>query len=156
MCMYHDYMHYTVISIGLLSLSVIILTTWVILLERKISVFLSGKEASSLEEIIMRNQEEILAYHQFEDEMRSELSVLDRRINKKVDGVILKRFNPFQGAGTGGNHSFAAALLDENGDGAVISTLYSREKVSVYAKPIVNRTSVIELTDEEKSVIEKI
>lgn len=149
-------MHYTVISIGLLSVSVIILTTWVIILERRISVFLSGKEASSLEDVIMRNQEEIKAYHDFEDEMRNELSLLDKRITKKVDGVVLKRFNPFQSTGTGGNHSFAASFLDENGDGTVISTLYSREKVSVYAKPIINRTSTIELTDEERSVIDKI
>ncbi len=155
MCLYHVFMHYTVISIGLLSLSLIILTTWVIILERRISSFLSGKEASSLEEVILRNQEEIRGYHDFEDEMRSELASLDARMLKKVDGVILKRFNPFQSTGTGGNHSFAAAFLDENGSGTVISTLYSREKVSVYAKPVVERTSVIELTDEEKSVIEK-
>ncbi len=148
-------MNWTVISIGLLSLSVIILTIWVIILERRITTFLSGKTASSLEDIILRNQEEILGYHQFEDEMRNELSLLNQRMLRKVDGVVLKRFNPFQSTGTGGNHSFAAAFLDENGNGTVISTLYSREKVSVYAKPVVNRTSQIELTDEEKSVIEK-
>ncbi len=148
-------MHYTVISIGLLSVAVIVLTTWIIMLERRISTFLSGKEASSLEDVILRNQEEILAYHDFEKEMREELAYLDARMLRKVDGVVLKRFNPFQSAGTGGNHSFAAAFLDENGSGTVISTLYTREKVSVYAKPIVNRTSSIELTDEEKSVIEK-
>lgn len=148
-------MHYTVISIGLLSVAVIILTTWVIMLERRISTFLSGKEASSLEDVILRNQEEIKGYHDFEDEMRQELASLDNRMSRKIDGVILKRFNPFQSTGTGGNHSFATAFLDEKGNGAVISTLYSREKVSVYAKPILNRTSQIELTDEEKAVVEK-
>ncbi len=148
-------MHYTVISIGLLSISVIVLTTWVIVLQRRLSTFLSGREASSLEEVILRNQEEIRGYHDFEDEMRRELSLIDERLLRKIDGVVLQRFNPFQSTGTGGNHSFAAAFLDEKGTGAVISTLYTREKVSVYAKPVVNRTSSIELTDEEKSVIEK-
>ena len=148
-------MHYTVISIGLLSVAVIILTTWVIILERRISTFLSGRAASSLEEVILRNQEEIQSYHDFEIDMRNELASLDSRMLKKIDGVVLQRFNPFQSTGTGGNHSFAAAFLDENGTGTVISTLYSREKVSIYAKPINNRTSNIELTDEEKTVIEK-
>lgn len=148
-------MHYTVISIGFLSVALIILTTWVTILERRISTFLSGKNASSLEDIIARNQDEIITFHEFEDEMRNELAQIDKRMQRKVDGVVLKRFNPFQGAGTGGNHSFAAAFLDENGNGAVVSTLYTREKVSVYAKPISNRSSDIELTDEERSVITK-
>lgn len=148
-------MHYTVISIGLLSLAVIVLTTWVIILERRLTAFLSGRAASSLEDIIRRNQEEIQDYHAFEDEMRAELAKLDARVLRKIDGIVLKRFNPFQGAGTGGNHSFAAAFLDEQGNGAVISTLYTREKVSTYAKPITNNSSDIDLTEEEAIVIAK-
>lgn len=148
-------MHYTVIALGLLSLSVIILTTWVIILERRISTFLSGKNAASLEEVIARNQNEIIALHDFENEMHVQLEGLHNRLKRKIDGVVLKRFNPFQGTGTGGNHSFALSLLDENGNGAVVSTLYTREKVNTYAKPITERTSDIDLTDEEKAVISK-
>jgi hypothetical protein len=147
-------MHYTVIAIGLLSFSVIVLTIWVILLERKISTLLSGNSASSLEHVILKNQEDIEAGKVFQDDMRIELHKLDLRVQKKLDGVVLRRFNPFQNTGTGGNHSFAAAFLDEHGNGAVISSLYTREKVSMYAKPITNRASDIDLTEEEKDVIE--
>lgn len=148
-------MHYTVISIGLLSLAIIVLTTWVIILERRLTAFLSGRNASSLEDIITRNQEEIEDYHDFENEMRDELAKIDARLVRKIDGIVMKRFNPFQAAGTGGNHSFAAAFLDEHGNGAVISTLYTREKVSTYAKPVTNNTSDIDLTEEEAAVIAK-
>ncbi len=148
-------MHYTVIAIGLLSTSVIVLTIWVILLEKKISTLLSGNSATSLEHIILKNQEDIESFKEFQDNMRIELNKLDLRMQKKLHGVVLKRFNPFQNTGTGGNHSFAAAFLDEHGNGAVISSLYTREKVSMYAKPVTGRESDIELTEEERCVIEK-
>ncbi|NIT70429.1 DUF4446 family protein, partial [candidate division KSB1 bacterium] len=59
-------------------------------------------------------------------------------------GVGTVRFNPFKG--TGGGQSFAAAFLSEHGNGVVISTLYSRERVSVFAKPIQSFASEYELT----------
>lgn len=148
-------MNYTVIAVSLLSLSLIILSTWIIILERRISVFLKGGKALPLEELIAKNQEEIEGFFIFEEEMRKELSQINARVERKIDTVVLERFNPFQGNGMGGNHSFAAAFLDEKGNGAVVSTLYTREKVSTYAKPVVNYSSEIELTDEERSVIKK-
>ena len=63
------------------------------------------------------------------------------------------RFNPFKGTGAGGNQSFATALLNENGDGVVLSSLYSRERVSVYAKPVQKFSSEYELSGEEKQAI---
>jgi organic radical activating enzyme len=81
------------------------------------------------------------------------LRELDGRIKRKLHGAKTLRFNPFAGTGSGGNQSFATALLDEEGDGVVISTLYSREKMSVFAKPIKHRTSEFDLTDEEKEVL---
>ena len=45
--------------------------------------------------------------------------------------------------------------MDEKGDGVVISSLYSRDKVSVYAKPLVEGKSEYELSEEEKDVVSK-
>ncbi len=46
----------------------------------------------------------------------------------------LVRYNPFEE--TGGNQSFALALLDANGDGWVLSSLHARSGTRVYAKAI--------------------
>ena len=46
-------------------------------------------------------------------------------------------------------------MLNEDGDGVVLSSLYSRERMSIFAKPILNRKSVYELTSEEKEALEK-
>jgi hypothetical protein len=44
------------------------------------------------------------------------------------------RFNPFED--TGGNQSFAIALLDALGDGVVISSLHARGSTRIYAKSV--------------------
>jgi len=65
------------------------------------------------------------------------------------------RFNPFKGNGSGGNQSFSTAFVNEEGDGVVISSLYSREHISVFAKPIKKMSSEYEMTKEEKDSLEK-
>ena len=46
-------------------------------------------------------------------------------------------------------------MLNEEGDGVVLSSLYSRERMSIFAKPIKNGKSEYELTEEEKKLLEK-
>jgi uncharacterized protein HemX len=64
-------------------------------------------------------------------------------------GVV--RFNPFQD--TGGDQSFAVALVDGHGNGVVLSSLHGRDATRVYAKPLKTWESTHTLTDEEKQAI---
>jgi hypothetical protein len=66
-------------------------------------------------------------------------------------GVV--RFNPYHD--TGGDYSFAVALLDAAGAGVVISGLYHRDRCRVYAKPVSGWDSSYKLTDEEKDAIDR-
>lgn len=141
------------VAITSLGVAILLLGVWTFMLERRIKKLMAGKNAASLEDTVLANQqslEELLAFHKNTAE---ELRRIDDRIKKKLHGAKTVRFNPFHGSGTGGNQSFATALLDEDGNGVVLSTLYSREKVSVFAKPVINRKSEFELTDEEKEVL---
>ena len=61
------------------------------------------------------------------------------------------RFNPFEN--TGGDQSFALALLDGRENGVIISSLYTREGVRVYAKEIADGTSKHPLSGEEKQAL---
>ena len=63
----------------------------------------------------------------------------------------LVRYNPFSDAG--GNMSFSLALLNNNGDGAVVTSLHSREGTRLYAKQVVNYESEQILTNEEKEAV---
>lgn len=82
-----------------------------------------------------------------------EIDSINERLAKAIQRVHTVRYNPFKDQG--GNQSFATCFMDENGDGLVISSLYSRDKVSVYAKPLVDGKSEYELSQEEKESIDK-
>lgn len=66
-------------------------------------------------------------------------------------GVI--RYNPFHD--TGGDYSFAVALLDGAGAGVLLTGIYHRDQCRVYAKPVRAWTSEYELTEEERVAIEQ-
>jgi Protein of unknown function (DUF4446) len=67
--------------------------------------------------------------------------------------VGLVRFNPFED--TGGNQSFALALLDAEGNGWVLSSLHARTGTRVYAKAIRGGRSEGALSDEETAAIKQ-
>jgi len=55
----------------------------------------------------------------------------------------------------GGDHSFSLALLDAEGAGVVINSLYHRDRCRIYAKPVQGWASPITLTDEETEAIDR-
>ena len=143
------------IPLSFLGAAIILMAVWVFILERRIKKLMSGKSGASLESTISTHATSLENLFQFRKAVENELGRLDGRIRKKLNGAKTVRFNPFQGTGTGGNQSFATAFLDEDGNGVVLSSLYSREKVSIFAKPITKGKSEFELTDEEAEVVKK-
>jgi hypothetical protein len=67
--------------------------------------------------------------------------------------VGLVRFSPFHD--TGGDQSFALALLDGRGDGVVLTALHSRAESRLYAKPIEGGASSYSLTPEEREAMDR-
>jgi hypothetical protein len=65
--------------------------------------------------------------------------------------VGLVRYDAF--ADVGGEQSFSLALLDGSSNGLVVSGLYSRNDMRVYAKPVVAGRSPMSLTEEEMRAI---
>jgi Protein of unknown function (DUF4446) len=126
---------------------------FIVLLERRLARLTGGKRAS-LEETLAVLNRDMQEMHAFRAELERYLKLAEARLRGAVSGVGVVRFNPFR-EGHGGNQSFAAALLDEHGTGVVISTLYARERVGVYAKPLEGGRSSFELTDEEREAVEK-
>lgn len=80
------------------------------------------------------------------------LKVLEKESNFLLNQVGLIRYNPF--SDSGGNMSFSLALLNNHGDGAVLTSLHSREGIRVYSKAVKNFKSEQSLTDEEVQAIE--
>ncbi len=138
--------------IGGLSLVLLIL---VIRLHLRIKKFLIPIDANSIADTLQNLNKNIQSLEQFQNSTESYLKDVEVRLKKSTQSIHTVRFNPFHGTGEGGNQSFATAFLNENGDGAVISSIYTRDRVSVFAKAIKNFTSEHGMSDEEKDALEK-
>ena len=61
------------------------------------------------------------------------------------------RYNAFEEMG--GNLSFSLALLDDHGDGVVLTSISGRTEARIYAKPVKGLTSSHNLSEEEREAI---
>lgn len=114
---------------------ILILILWVIFAELRFRKIFKSRSPKDFED------EQLVKY----------LESVEARLKKGCRGVGVVRFNPFEDAGS--NQSFCIAFLNEEGDGVVISSLYSREKANIYAKPVKNSNSEYTLSEEEKQAI---
>ena len=78
-------------------------------------------------------------------------AILEAAQRRSFQRVGLVRYNPFEE--TGGNQSFALALLDAAGDGWVLSSLHARAGTRVYAKEIRGGRAEAGLSAEETAAI---
>jgi hypothetical protein len=85
------------------------------------------------------------------ERMRVEHERIASLMPSVVRHVGLVRFSPFHD--TGGDQSFALAVLDGSGDGVVVTALHSRTDSRLYAKPVERGTSSYTLTPEEREAM---
>jgi hypothetical protein len=96
---------------------------------------------------------EISKLNKSRENIEKEIAVVNTKLKKSIRGLETIRFNPFPDQGS--NQSFAIGMLNEEGDGIVMSSLYSRERMSVFAKPVKAGKSEYELSAEEKEALKK-
>lgn len=126
---------------------------WMVNTEKRLKRFFLGKKAKDLEDTIVILENEIAKLDKARMKIEQELVVVNSKLKKSIRGVETIRFNPFPDQGS--NQSFAIGVLNEDGDGVVLSSLYSRERMSVFAKPVKGGKSEYELTAEEKEVLKR-
>jgi len=133
---------------GIIILSGIV---WAWKTEKRLRRFFAGKRGRDLEEAVAGLESNISELKKAKEKIEKELLEINQKLKKSIRGLHTIRFNPF--ADQGSNQSFAIGILNEEGDGVVLSSLYSRERMSVFAKPIKGGKSEYELTKEEKEVL---
>ena len=87
------------------------------------------------------------------DDLGARVAAVEAAQRRSFQRVGLVRYNPFEE--TGGNQSFALALLDAAGDGWVLSSLHARSGTRVYAKAITAGRSDATLSDEETDAVQQ-
>lgn len=111
----------------------------------------SGEEVKNIEELLLKQKKTLATHHKNLKELGEILEELVEGNRFNVQRVGLVRFNPF--GESGGNMSFALALLTGDDNGIVISSLHNRDGTRIYAKKITRGVSDHHLTDEEKQAI---
>lgn len=107
------------------------------------------KQPENLKEVISNLEDINIKLEKFS----KELETLKEKNKNAFQKMAILRFNPFNEMG--GNQSFSITLLDENNNGIVITSLFTKEGNRVYGKPIKNGLSEYPLSEEEKKVIER-
>jgi hypothetical protein len=142
-------------SIILLGAAAVVLIVWLSWQEVRLNRLLRGKEGSSLEETISALIKEVDELREFEEDMMKYCALVETRLRSSTRGIGVVRFDAFSGNGDGGRQSFAVAMIDERGDGVIISSILARERARVFAKPIERYESDYELTEEETVALTK-
>ena len=88
------------------------------------------------------------------DDAKKLIYLTNEKLKSAVQKVSIIRYNPFEGVG--GDLCYAIALLDDNNNGLVINSIYSRDACYSYAKEIINGESKThKLSDEEIEALNK-
>ena len=74
-----------------------------------------------------------------------------RRTGSAISHVGLVRFDAFED--TGGGQSFALALIDDDGDGVILTSLHSRQTTRVFVKDIRGGVADAPLSGEEERAL---
>lgn len=141
------------IIIGAFAGIVLLLLMWIIRLELKFRRMTAGTDKESLDEILLAVGQKATDAHQTSLNVHESLKAYAGRLAQSVRGIETVRYNPF--TDVGGNQSFATAIVDDHGNGVIISSLYGRERVSVFAKPVEGGASPYELTEEEREALSR-
>lgn len=110
-------------------------------------------EGNSLDQYLRGYLEEVKKVSQGLELNEKRVEKVEQKLRSSVDRVELIRFNAFEKMGS--DLSFSIALLNQEGNGVVLSSINNREESRVYAKPISSGESSYHLSEEEKQVIQK-
>ncbi|MDW2800479.1 DUF4446 family protein [Clostridium boliviensis] len=148
---------FLIIGLSVLTLILLIVVIICIIqirkLYRRYDFFMRGKDAETLEGIIIEQMEDIT---QLKAEDRANKDSL-RNTNKNYRSAFQKfglvKYNAFKGMG--GNLSFAMALLDYTNSGFVLNSVHSREGCYIYIKEVERGETEVLLGSEEKDALER-
>lgn len=131
----------------ILSTALAIVTLYAMYLDHKIHRFTRGQSGASLEEIMKACVDSVSKIEERNEFISKHALTLDERVSHALRNAQTIRYKAFDANGS--NQSFSIALLNEKGNGVIISSLHSRDRMSTFAKPVQNYESTYELTEEE-------
>lgn len=140
-----------IVDIGL-----VLLIFWLNLRLQRLNRRLRGLMRSSsnvdLEHMLLEYHKNVADVSAQTVEIRSMVEALQQKLPACVQNTRIVSYDAFEDIG--GEQSFSVALLDGAGDGIVLSSVYSRQHVRVYAKSIKDGQPSRPLSPEEQRLLD--
>ncbi len=140
----------------LIGLVALLLIAWLILmvrvhrLQRRIHGMTRGIEGN-LEEMLRAHMDTVHETSRRMDVLEQTVAVLQSQMPGCLRHAHLIRYDAFDDVG--GEQSFSLALLDARGSGLVLTSVYSRNDVRVYAKSIQDGRASHALSQDEERLL---
>lgn len=150
----------SIIVLGALGLAVICLILAIIALvklshlKRKLHNWKTISTNSDLEAVFHETQHAVQEANLRVDTVENSITNLLHSLERKVSTPQIQRYNAFSEVGN--DLSYSVALLDDHGDGVVLSSIYGRDDSVTYGKPVEAGESAYQLTGEEQDVIRRL
>ena len=146
---------YIILGMLVITIVAIILSIVILLklkgLKRRYNLFMNGKDAESLEPLLLKRFEEIDALKSANFKNTQGLAEIFDRLQFVYQKVGIAKYDAFNEMG--GKLSFSLAMLDNRNNGYIINSMHSREGCYTYIKEIINGQSYIDLGDEERKAL---
>ncbi|MDF2503236.1 DUF4446 family protein [Clostridium sp.] len=120
-------------------------------LENKYRKLTRGVENSNLQELIESYMDKIDNASSETKEIKNVYDDIHEKLNRCIQNISIVRYKAFEDVGS--DLSFSIAMLDNNKDGVIITSIYGRDESTTYAKPIDKGISRYDLSEEEKYVL---
>lgn len=120
--------------------------------KKNYDIFMSGKDAMSLEDAMTDKFDEIDGISRMNKTNMEAIKDLNERYKFGFQKFSIVKYDAFKEMG--GKLSFSLCMLTEKNDGFVLTSMHSTsESCYVYVKEIIGGESYILLSDEEKKVV---
>ena len=123
-------------------------------LSLRIQTLARGADGHNLEQTLTAHLDKVEQTQRQMTALEQAVAVLQTQLPGCLQRVHLLRYDAFEDVG--GEQSFSLALLNAQNDGLVLSSVYSRMEVRVYAKAIQNGRPSHTLSQEEERLLREL
>ena len=120
-------------------------------LKKNYKIFMSGKNAKTLEDTIKERFEQVDTLISENEQNEKDIEILSKAMNTTYQKMGLVKYDAFNEMG--GKLSFSLAMLNAKEDGFIINAMHTREGCYTYIKEIVDGNSIIVLSEEEQEAL---
>lgn len=140
---------------GLLILFILVIINIVQMkkLKKNYRIFMSGKDAKTLEDTLIQRLDQVDSLLESNEENDRNIKVLSKNMQCTYQKMGLIKYDAFHEMG--GKLSFSLAMLDMRNNGFIINAMHTREGCYTYIKEIIEGNSVIVLSEEEQEALKR-